>query len=1132
MLMNMVEAYMNDEDHPERGNLMIFLDMEKAFDRVSYDFLLQAAEAVGFGPRFLRTIRMMYSDTSPPKRRIYANGHYSEWFPIQSGVAQGCPLSPLLFLLVAQALYVAVEQSDFQGTKIGGRQIKISQFADDASLFPAGPSQLPHMEELLAKWGRATGMRENMKKRQGLATGKYRRRARRKKLPKSVDWIPEGSWAIVLGAPVGNDMDHDRWWKKKIIATQGKAQRFIALFRASYFGRNLIVQTKYFGALRYWLYSMPMGRTIRLQVKDDADTLWWSRTPDLFAPRTRIRRFVARNTAIGPTELGGLNTMDWDSHVTAVMAEWILRFIRPPDEGVAMWKHVMHTMVLVDKRGHDKFPEGKAIFLCDLSIANKLRLMRGIPRKATYVKECIRAFFKLKIKPNPTVTTHMRAEPFWHNPRFTIQATVKERNAFSTIVDVHILGDIMDSSTNELRTKRNWKEWIVRKYTELDKDAPNANFARREASRMWELASQVPTAIIETIQQQANEVYHPKKGAIVMIIAPDLQDQGEGTYAKFDGTRYLELWLDAYGVPHETGTIVDPGPRRVVEVEVWNTKGTTRIVGPAEAVTRVRGWTMDGEEVTLDTLRVSTITRALALRKFVAPVSEEAWKERGVDVPWYATYKLGSFYATPRDRVQWIKLWHRTLYTVGHRTDMDNKCRACSEKENQLHLCTCDILRLEFWDPVIALLEAMEMPTPANITDFIVGGRMRAANPEGGGDEGINIDDSHAGMMFLAWRCLYAEITNSREEKETLNLQRAYDRLISMTVSRLTAYGEKWLQWVAIGRNKRKTNLIPEKHRCKGIINATMWGEYTIHPALTREHQLLEARKREAAKARPPQKTHPQNAPHTKTSPRADVTPQAPTRRKKAVQGPNTGTTATTQARTTAHTVRRRETPQETITPPPPPEELDEWRDLAGDAITTAQGMARGSHPQCTLASVRNLRRNQAYSTQRLAENCLHKDSAEDIRCPNWPQLMIPLLQEGEVIQSASTTTLDHNELCDFRVAVMFYTSLATQSAHVVCIHRGPEGNFRLYDNDSAERRQGRFKLASAQELIGTYTGGLAATVGILRSDSRLSSRLGPPLTTWAKPPRKRPRPAPIPDPDATRPVTKQRGICSYFSQS
>ena len=44
----------------------------------------------------------MYNTEAPPKRRVYANGYYSDWFDIKSGVAQGCPLSPLLFLVVAE----------------------------------------------------------------------------------------------------------------------------------------------------------------------------------------------------------------------------------------------------------------------------------------------------------------------------------------------------------------------------------------------------------------------------------------------------------------------------------------------------------------------------------------------------------------------------------------------------------------------------------------------------------------------------------------------------------------------------------------------------------------------------------------------------------------------------------------------------------------------------------------------------------------------------------------------------------------------------------------------------------------------------------------------------------------------
>ena len=80
---------------------MTFLDMEKAFDRVSHEFLIEAMQAVGFGPEFTNMVSMMYTETHDqrhmPKRRVYANGYYSEWFPIKSGVAQGCPLAPLLF---------------------------------------------------------------------------------------------------------------------------------------------------------------------------------------------------------------------------------------------------------------------------------------------------------------------------------------------------------------------------------------------------------------------------------------------------------------------------------------------------------------------------------------------------------------------------------------------------------------------------------------------------------------------------------------------------------------------------------------------------------------------------------------------------------------------------------------------------------------------------------------------------------------------------------------------------------------------------------------------------------------------------------------------------------------------------
>ena len=93
--------------------------MEKAFDRVSYDFTLKGLRALGFGKQYRKWVGMMYDVKKPPRRRMYVNGYYSNWFEIKSGVAQGCPLSPLLFLIVGQALKIALyQEKGLKGIKI------------------------------------------------------------------------------------------------------------------------------------------------------------------------------------------------------------------------------------------------------------------------------------------------------------------------------------------------------------------------------------------------------------------------------------------------------------------------------------------------------------------------------------------------------------------------------------------------------------------------------------------------------------------------------------------------------------------------------------------------------------------------------------------------------------------------------------------------------------------------------------------------------------------------------------------------------------------------------------------------------------------------------------------------------
>ena len=187
----------------------------------------------------------------------------------------------------------------------------------------------------------------------------------------------------------------------------------------------------------------------------------------------------------------------------------------------------------------------------------------------------------------------------------------------------------------------------------------------------------------------------PSMDEMVVLVKPGDQYQEEGIYAHVARGGYDKVWLDAYGIPHDTGEFIANTPLLVARrLAVWRTKGGVRIRGPHDfTFPKTEGWLLDGVKVELDRLKVNSTTKALALRKFKPPASEAAWNEkRGKELLWKKGWKLNSFFSTPRDKMTWLKFQHRTLYTVGHSKTEDTSCRACSDRESQLHLISCSVI--------------------------------------------------------------------------------------------------------------------------------------------------------------------------------------------------------------------------------------------------------------------------------------------------------------------------------------------------------------------------------------------------------------------------------------------------------
>ena len=78
-----------------------FVDLEKGFDRAPRKVLSWALRKVGVDEGLIRTIQTMYTNA---KSSVRINGQFSSWFDVQVGVHKGSVLSPLLFIIVMEAL--------------------------------------------------------------------------------------------------------------------------------------------------------------------------------------------------------------------------------------------------------------------------------------------------------------------------------------------------------------------------------------------------------------------------------------------------------------------------------------------------------------------------------------------------------------------------------------------------------------------------------------------------------------------------------------------------------------------------------------------------------------------------------------------------------------------------------------------------------------------------------------------------------------------------------------------------------------------------------------------------------------------------------------------------------------------
>ena len=255
---------------------ILSLDQEKAFDHVDWSFMRATLSSMGFGPSFIGWIDLFYSGS---QSAVNVNGHVSPYFSLSRSIHQGCPLSPLLYVMVAEVLACKIRSHpDISGLSLPGSAVPLpplSQYADDTSVVVMSDDAITATFEVYDLYERGSGAKLNLAKCKGLWLGTWNGRTHP---PVAIEW---GSVKVkILGVFLGPFVSGEDNWRPRITAVQNVLSSWHQR-SLSYCGKVLVINALALSRIWYVASVIHMPQWVLSELNKAVFNFFWNGKPDL-----------------------------------------------------------------------------------------------------------------------------------------------------------------------------------------------------------------------------------------------------------------------------------------------------------------------------------------------------------------------------------------------------------------------------------------------------------------------------------------------------------------------------------------------------------------------------------------------------------------------------------------------------------------------------------------------------------------------------------------------------------------------------------------------------------------------------------------------------------------------------------